>query len=202
MYPRELSTLNRWCHGPECFSADLSNWPSTIERPLPLETLEDSKTNKLQTIEEHIVAATQQNLCIGFSIFINSTRFHSWLKLVHTVTKVSQFLQKTRRRSRRQEHLLAPTILLRHAQTGAISPKDIDRWDLEQDADDLWRCTSRLTYSCLPRETKYPNFLPRHHPITKLLVIHCHNILHHSGVSTTLEISRAAIVAITRLTNG
>ncbi|VDM50717.1 unnamed protein product [Toxocara canis] len=89
-----------------------------------------------------------------------------------------------------REHLLVVKVLLRQAQTGAISLKDIDGWDRQQDTKGLWRCTGTLAYSCLSRETKHPIFLPRHHAITKLLVIHCHNILLHSGVSTTLTYLR------------
>ncbi len=81
---------------------------------------------------------------------------------------------------------LALFCLIKQAQTGHITPKDIARWDLQTDKDGIWRCHGRLSTTTLPVEQKFPIFLPRHREITKLLIMHSHTILMHAGIASTL----------------
>ena len=52
--------------------------------------------------------------------------------------------------------------------------------------DGILRCRGRFTESDLDVDAKYPILLPKEGNLTELIIIHCHNKVHHSGVRATL----------------
>uniref|UniRef100_A0AAF5Q3S8 Integrase_H2C2 domain-containing protein n=1 Tax=Wuchereria bancrofti TaxID=6293 RepID=A0AAF5Q3S8_WUCBA len=65
--------------------------------------------------------------------------------------------------------------------------KDHNFQFIDSKHDKLWRSTSRLVNSELPETSKYPIYLPRHNPITELLILHQHENLCHAGIAHTLS---------------
>ena len=52
--------------------------------------------------------------------------------------------------------------------------------------DGILRCRGRFAESELEVEAKYPILLPKEGKLTHLIITHCHNRVHHSGVRATL----------------
>ena len=50
----------------------------------------------------------------------------------------------------------------------------------------ILRCRGRFTESDLDVDAKYPILLPKEGQLTKLIITHCHNKVHHGGVRATL----------------
>ena len=66
-------------------------------------------------------------------------------------------------------------------------PNLIGQLNLFLDVDGILRCKSRLIYSDLPYDTKYPVIFPKGHKLTELLILKIHNEVHHLGVSAVVN---------------
>ena len=47
------------------------------------------------------------------------------------------------------------------------------------------RCYGRLEHASLGEEAKHPGILPKHHPVTRLIIESCHRQVLHGGTRTT-----------------
>ena len=57
--------------------------------------------------------------------------------------------------------------------------------------DKKWiRCGGRIHNAPTSDISKFPYLLPRHHPVTQMIVMDTHKNLHHGGVSTTVTALR------------
>uniref|UniRef100_A0A1I7VPN2 Integrase catalytic domain-containing protein n=1 Tax=Loa loa TaxID=7209 RepID=A0A1I7VPN2_LOALO len=84
--------------------------------------------------------------------------------------------------------LLIEWLLIRQAQSEGVNDDEINKWNLFYTEDDkLWRSASRLENSKLPETSKYPIYLPRHNPITELIILQQHENLCHAGITHTLS---------------
>uniref|UniRef100_A0A1I7VKP2 Integrase catalytic domain-containing protein n=1 Tax=Loa loa TaxID=7209 RepID=A0A1I7VKP2_LOALO len=97
--------------------------------------------------------------------FIDAGRFSKWLRLLRTTAWI-----------------------LKQAQSEGVNDDEINKWNLFYTEDDkLWRSASRLENSELPETSKYPIYLPRHNPITELIILQQHENLCHAGITHTLS---------------
>uniref|UniRef100_A0A1I7VVH1 Integrase catalytic domain-containing protein n=1 Tax=Loa loa TaxID=7209 RepID=A0A1I7VVH1_LOALO len=82
---------------------------------------------------------------------------------------------------------LAERMLIKQAQSQDLTDEEKDKWSLYQHKNDkLWRSSSRLGYSELDEESKYPIYLPKTNRITELIIQQQHERLHHAGIAHTL----------------
>uniref|UniRef100_A8QAW8 Integrase core domain containing protein n=1 Tax=Brugia malayi TaxID=6279 RepID=A8QAW8_BRUMA len=114
------------------------------------------------------------------------------LKFIRLTTKGRlswlQSVSIERNRFTAEDYKVSEWLLIRQAQSEGISDDEINKWNLFHTEDDkLWRSTSRLVNSELPETSKYPIYLPRHNPITELLILYQHENLCHSGIAHTLS---------------
>ena len=56
--------------------------------------------------------------------------------------------------------------------------------------DNIIVCSGRIQTAALPEAARHPILLPRHHPLTRLLILHCHEINHHYGTNSTVAYMR------------
>lgn len=52
--------------------------------------------------------------------------------------------------------------------------------------DNILRCQGRLRHADLEIEAKNPRILPKHHKLTELIIMFCHEQVHHCGLRATL----------------
>ena len=57
--------------------------------------------------------------------------------------------------------------------------------------DGILRCYGRLDHAVLGEEAKHPVILPKHHPVTRLIVDSCHRHVLHGGTRNTLAVFRS-----------
>ena len=67
-----------------------------------------------------------------------------------------------------------------------IKFNDIAKSPGVKELDGLMRCSGRLNQANLSEETKFPIFLPKHHPLTHLIIRSFHVTVFHRGENQTL----------------
>ena len=76
------------------------------------------------------------------------------------------------------------------SQTLLLGERNFDIWkkqfELFLDKQGVWRCGGRIANANIPYSTKYPIFLHKDHPLTKLFVLSAHQRVFHNGVKETL----------------
>uniref|UniRef100_A0A8R1XYB1 Integrase catalytic domain-containing protein n=1 Tax=Onchocerca volvulus TaxID=6282 RepID=A0A8R1XYB1_ONCVO len=85
-----------------------------------------------------------------------------------------------------EDYNLAELILIKQAQAEGITEEERKKWNLYRDDQSLWRSLSRLENSELEEGSKHPIYLPRHNPVTELLIQQYHEDLFHAGIAHTL----------------
>jgi len=89
-----------------------------------------------------------------------------------------------------EEIAMAESMWLLTAQQELIKDKSFPMWrkqfGLYLDKKSLWRCQGRLENADLPIATKHPVLLPKHHPLTVLVIREAHERILHNGVKETL----------------
>lgn len=194
--PTELVAEKRWWEGPAWLTAETSQWPA-IEIPstLPLEVLDD--IDPLQSVP--LTATTISSSPATNFQLIDHKRFSDWRRLIDATAWALRFLRKVWKRppawlssvSERgplmgTDRRLAERCIIRQIQDDAITPADVDRWELQKDSDEIWRCMGRLGESNLQQDVRHPVFLPRRSHCTELIILDIHRALFHGGTPTTL----------------
>uniref|UniRef100_A0AAF5Q7K6 DUF5641 domain-containing protein n=1 Tax=Wuchereria bancrofti TaxID=6293 RepID=A0AAF5Q7K6_WUCBA len=133
--------------------------------------------------------------------FIDGGRFSKWLRLLRTTAWILKFIRLTtesrlswlqsvsteKNRFTTEDYRLSEWLLIGQAQSEGVNDGEINKWNLlYTENDKLWRSTSRLQNSELPETSKYPIYLPRHNPVTELLILQQHENLCHAVITHTL----------------
>ena len=88
----------------------------------------------------------------------------------------------------------AETLWVTVAQATLSKDKSFDMWKgqfgLFLDGR-IWRCKGRLEKADLPFSTRHPALLPKHHPLTDLIIRESHERVMHNGVKETLAETRS-----------
>ena len=129
---------------------------------------------------------------------LDPERFNGWKKLIKVTSLVFQFLQKIKG-NKTLKSIKPQQYWLNYLQKSSFpevhqyfkKPQVTKVPDLVKNLnlfehDDLIRCRGRIDQADLPFHTKFPLLLPRHQHLTKLLILHAHQITLHGGVSDTL----------------
>ena len=174
-----VSTL--WLHGPEWLNYQ-EQWP-------------EQKFKTQMEPSEVTVLKVQEADC---QPLFDPQRYNSWKKLIKVTKLVLQFIQKIK--GNKTLSVTSPQqYWLRYLQNSSFpgvlsyfkNPLSLKQPDLVKNLhlfehENLIRCKGRIEQSDLPSHTKFPLILPRHHHLTKLLILHAHQETLHGGVNDTL----------------
>ena len=183
-----------WWHGPKWLLGTEREWPnSSISDTLPQECLDEMKhpqrTEKTAVLKTTVTAPSIRN-------FIDYDRFSDYQKLLRVTAYVLRFIRNCRNKVRgNQEELSvdeindAEIIIIREAQ-GSFDEDHLKKIENTLgtfvDSNMLIRCEGRLKNSSLPFDSRHPILMPRHHKITSLLILSCHDKVMHNGTKETL----------------
>uniref|UniRef100_A0A1I7VKQ3 Integrase catalytic domain-containing protein n=1 Tax=Loa loa TaxID=7209 RepID=A0A1I7VKQ3_LOALO len=178
--PKQLRGFMPWWHGPSWLVQGETSWPQweydfdNNDEPKEITVTEVSRMRKDHNLQ-----------------FIDAGRFSKWLRLLRTTAWILKFIRlttKTDYHGYTEDYKLSEWLLIRQAQSEGVNDDEINKWNLFYTEDDkLWRSASRLENSELPETSKYPIYLPRHNPITELIILQQHENLCHAGITHTLS---------------
>ncbi|VDM25203.1 unnamed protein product [Toxocara canis] len=196
--PHRLSQCSLWWKGPEWLKLNEEDWPRwnwkeedifEPDRTTEAADHEVETTNAVATMDNRFTET--QNLHPPFGHFVNDKRFGRWNKLVAVTAMVLRFIKRIAKnsltvlkRTSGNGHLSvdelreAEMCLIRQAQSEGDA-KQIARWKLEWDAQNLWWISAGRM-----RDTRI--YLPRHSHITELIILQQHEQSSHSGTDHVL----------------
>ncbi|XP_065365403.1 uncharacterized protein LOC135958426 [Calliphora vicina] len=189
----DISDSSRWINGPEFLKFPENKWQFKI-------------TNLLQTeleLKQHSLLIQSEEL------FINVERFSRWCRVLRTTAFVIRFCNRLKTKQiagndaelTQDELFKAELILLKQAQQQTFCneikciqqnknlPKTSFLYKLSPFIDNtgVLRVAGRIENADIPEEFKHPAILPKYCRITKLLILHYHNIYHHINHETVVN---------------
>ncbi|XP_057299540.1 uncharacterized protein LOC130630164 [Hydractinia symbiolongicarpus] len=120
--------------------------------------------------------------------FMNIARYSNYTRLLQVTAVVLRFVGNLRKKRRKEELVLhtfvtkdeqlhAEKLWIKYAQKDIIqlsSYKKLQKDLRFQNNDGIIRCKERLENAPLDFDTKFPIFLPKNNPLTKLVILHYH----------------------------
>ncbi|VDM94806.1 unnamed protein product, partial [Onchocerca ochengi] len=195
MSPFQLANFEQWWIGPQRLKDDESTWPQW----------ENNIYHEHEKYETKICTATATTKTITFRSFrlIDATRISKWTRLRRTAAWALRFIRYISKRRfiwlkevpeetdlTSYELAEATKVLIIQAQSKGINDKEINKWNhYYSDTHSLWKFRSRLDNISVGIHPDSLNliYLPRHNPVTKLLIQHQHEDLCHAGIAHTLS---------------
>lgn len=196
--PKELISFPLWWNGPEWLSLDFEYWPSSEMLVTPdQETLEERIEPRIT-----LIATQDDHLFKKFSSLSKLVRVTAYarrfaensLAKLKNIDKKSGYLSSS-------ELKIALDCLIKLAQrsyfgddctrlaSGEPVSKNSKLSALKPFIDNLGiiRVGGRISNSLVSSDQKFPIILPDKHPLTKLIILHCHLKLFHAGPQLTLS---------------
>uniref|UniRef100_A0A1I7VE46 Integrase catalytic domain-containing protein n=1 Tax=Loa loa TaxID=7209 RepID=A0A1I7VE46_LOALO len=194
MSPTQLANFEQWWTGPQWLKNDESTWPQW----------ENNIYHEHEEHETKICIAITKTVSIRSFRLVDATRISKWTKLKRTAAWALRFIRYMSKEGRFRwlkevpeeteltsyELAEATKILIMQAQSEGLNEKEINKWNLYySDTHSLWKCRSRLdnTNTGIYPDSLNLIYLPRHNPITKLIIQHQHEDLCHAGIAHTLS---------------
>ena len=181
-----------WWAGPEWLSSLDKAWPS----PKIDATTESVEEEKKATV---LVVSVQEDEGIDkvmsiekYSSFEKMFRVTAWVnRCVQTLISKIRENQATPTTGRleREEIIRAEKLWIEASQKRLEGEENFKQLEIQLklvEEDGILRCRGRFKESDLGVDAKYPILLPKEGKLTELIIIHCHNKVHHSGVRATL----------------
>ncbi|XP_057302253.1 uncharacterized protein LOC130636526 [Hydractinia symbiolongicarpus] len=137
--------------------------------------------------------------------FMNIARYSNYTRLLRITALVLRFVGNLRKKRRKEELVLhtfvtkdeqlhAKKLWIKYAQKDIIqlpSYKQLQKDLRFQNIDGIIRCKGRLENAPLDFDTKFPIFLPKKNPLTRLVILHYHVQVLHNGLKETLNAIRS-----------
>ena len=180
-----------WWEGPEWLRKGEESWPTT----LVLEDSTEIKEERKKICVLSVVTEKSEKL----NNVVNVERFNSLDKLLRVTAWVKRFVNNLKHKKEKRE--------LKKGSLEVEEIKEIERLWI-QDAQKVLKegvnfektrvhlgiierngvlvCQGRLENSDLDMESKYPIILPKEHKLAQLIVLDCHEKVHHLKVRATL----------------
>lgn len=200
--PSELNSNVQWRHGPS-WLVSLTEMPLIEDEPTISETcLLELKVNRPSTSHSLLNASELVNLME----VVDCKKFSKLSRLVRVTAYVYKFVQRMKCKTNRQNVVISSELSsaeiaraelqwLLTIQQGLVKDKAFSMWrkqfGLYLDERGLWRCRGRLENADLPIATRHPVLLPKHHPLTVLVIREAHERVMHNGIKETLAEVRA-----------
>ena len=187
----QLIDSNKWWLGPEWLRKGRESWPKSI-------LIEDSEDVGSERKKDTIsLIVTKSDLEVRH--VINIDKFSSFNKLLRVTAYVRRFIENMRRKREKRELLKGKVSVEELREAERLWIKDV-QGTLQGDQNfkkykeqlgivsenGILVCKGRLENSDLDIEAKYPVILPKDNKFTELLVLDCHERVHHCRVRTTL----------------
>ena len=189
----ELKDARLWWEGPEWLKEGKEAWPNS-------EPLDDSN----EVCEERrkvnvLIASIAEKESAGVSKVIDINRFSKLGKLLRVTAYVKRFIENLKKKKAGndlnvgkvcvEELRSAEKDWVKDVQTKLQEKNDFDKTKVQLGIvtqNEIMVCKGRLEHSDLGEESKQPIILPRDHRFTELLILDCHQRVHHCKVKGTL----------------
>ncbi|XP_065654791.1 uncharacterized protein LOC136081405 [Hydra vulgaris] len=176
-----------WFNGPDYLNDVSVPWPSynLIEHT-------DNENNLC------LVAATN-SIDINLE-FIDIERFSSYERLNRVTGWILRFVNNLKSHVQKTHVTMTPTLSadeiecakilwVRYEQRDVMKSKNYKQFRRDlglQEIDGVVRCHGRMQNAPIPKEAKFPIFVPRSSQLSKLLIVYFHKLVKHNGLKETL----------------
>ena len=199
----QLKSSELWIHGPLWLS-NPSHWPTWS----PVNILDVVITEAAEFAPCSTISSSKDQT--GLLTIVDASMYSNFNHLLGTIAYVYCFIHNLRKLqpslsgpltsselsgARRSliiavQHCSYPEELAYLLKTTSKCPHLIKQLRLFIDNRKLIRCGGRIHNAPTSDVSKFPYLLPRHHPVTQMIVMDTHKNLHHGGVSTTITTLR------------
>jgi len=203
MSASELTIDARWIKGPQFLWEEPERWPQAVHLPQTLPEADKDPEIKRTARSNCVTSSGKVDDLIG--------RYSSWSRLKKGVAWILRFVRYLRSKVKSEddkevrrktltikEYRDAERAILRYIQMKEF-PEELGNHDKNANkrngsslrklnpavVDGMLRVGGRLTNAPVPYDTKHPVILPSDHHVTRLLIIHHHMIVGHSGAGAT-----------------
>ena len=189
----ELRDSKLWWEGPKWLREEKETWPNNE----PLEDLSEVSEERKKAIVLTTSVAEKESESVSKVIDIN--RFSKLGKLLRVTSYVKRFIDNLKKKRAGIDMTLEKVSVeelkgaekdwIKDVQTTLHGKSDFEKSKVQLGIvmhNGVMICTGRLEHSDLGEETKRPIILPRDHRFTKLMILDCHERVHHCKVKGTL----------------
>ena len=191
MIASKLNESQLWWNGPSWLVKEESFWPK--QEPISdTEEMEEERVTSMVALD-----ITDED---GSGSIMDITRYGTLWKLFRITAWVVRFVWNIRAKLRGKQKIsdeflhteeteAARKMWLISAQEDLKKEKHFPELEKRlgiKENDGILRCYRRLDHAVLGEEAKHPVILPKHHPVTKLIVDSCHRHVLHGGTRNTL----------------
>lgn len=174
--PKKLGDF--WLKGPE-WLADRSVWPSQPE----ITETEEASSEALSKKKEKVLLEQDGGVSNNRKEWANTMlRKHNYWKILRITAFMMRFVHNCQQNVKRKGPLTTEEIAAAENRWLKIAQEDGEMqctFELKKDNLELWRCHGRVT-------GYHPVFIPRKHPLAKLIIERCHEETLHGGVQATM----------------
>ncbi len=186
----ELNANDLWWEGPTWLKEGKDAWPKDFN---PNESSEAKDERRKACVMTTVV----EEQC-RVSNVMDIRRFNSLSKLLRVTAYVRRFLSNTRSKTERREcrkELTADEMReaeLVWVKDAQMTLKDDAKFKKVEESlniveqNNVLVCKGRLEHSNLDNDSKFPIILPKDHHFTNLVILQCHEQVHHCKVRSTL----------------
>ena len=191
MIASKLNESQLWWNEPSWLAKEESFWPK--QEPISdTEETEEERATSMVALD-----ITDED---GLGSIMDVTRYGTLWKLFRITAWVVRFVWNIRAKLRGKQKIsneflhteeteAARKMWLISAQEDLKKEKHFPELEKRlgiKENDGILRCYGRLDHAVLGEEAKHPVILPKHHPVTRLIVDSCHRHVLHGGTRNTL----------------
>ena len=191
MIASKLNESQLWWNGPSWLVKEESFWPK--QEPISdTEETEEERATSMVALD-----ITDED---GLGSIMDVTRYGTLWKLFRITAWVVRFIWNIRAKLRGKQKIsdeflhteeteAARKMWLISAQEDLKKEKHFPELEKRlgiKENDGILRCYGRLDHAVLGEEAKHPVILPKHHPVTRLIVDSCHRHVLHGRTRNTL----------------
>ena len=193
MSPSQLINNNLWWVGPTWLAQGKENWPQTFPLTESVEVKEEMKKAAV------LITTTAMESVNTIGQAIDIERFSSLGKLLRVSAYVKRFVSNLRKKYEKREMNVDPLNAediknaenewIKDAQATLKGQPDYDKYKEQLGVvsnGGILVCQGRMDLSDLAETAKKPILLPKNHKFSELVILDCHERVHHCKERATL----------------